>query len=58
MIEGIIILIGIAALIAIMFFGAGYLVGRSMECKEALDYIEHVYEMSDWRHYAAEKETD
>lgn len=45
MLEGVVILLMVVVTNAAIFFIAGYLVGRSSECKEALDYIEHIYNM-------------
>lgn len=47
MINQVFAFIGICGLVAFISFTAGYLFGRCMECKEAFDYIEHVYEMEE-----------
>ena len=50
MIDQIFAFIGICALVAFISFTAGYLFGRCMECKEAFDYIEKVYQMEEGYH--------
>ena len=47
MIEGAFFILAVFAITASIFFGAGVLVGHAMECKEAYDFIEHVFEVED-----------